>query len=306
MFSNNMVLKFSIIIALAPDRDAPVVESIKKLNYQQEKYEVIIKKGLNPSENRNQGIKDAKGEILVFFDDDAELDSNILRNAEYFFNKYNYDVVGGPQLTPENDTFFGKASGLVLGSYFGSLNMSRRYKKDKLNLDANEDYLTSANVFIKKSVFKKAQGFNPDLFPGEDPELFSRLKRHGFKIAFNPDLIVYHHRRPGLKSLCNQSYFYGYARVKKEKIIGIKPNILYYMSPSLFLIYLILLPVLYFISSALLVPAYLYIILVMLNSLFLTIKGKNPLYLFVIPFTFLAWHLSYGLGMIIGLLSVKQ
>src|SRR3989344_5663418 len=297
-----MVLKFSIIIALAPGRSAPVVESIKKLNYQQDKYEVIIKKGLNPSENRNRGIKDAKGEILVFFDDDVDLDSNILRNAEYFFNKYNYDVVGGPQLTLENDTFFGKASGLVLSSYFGSHKMSNRYKKGKLNMDADENYLTSANVFIKRQVFKKIEGFNTQLFPGEDPELFSRLKKEGFKIAFNPNLIVYHHRRPSLKSLAKQSYSYGKTRVKKERIDGIKRNIIFYLPPALFIIYLIVLPLLYLIHSAFLVFLYIYILVVMLNSIFLAYKGGNPMYFLVIPFIFFVWHLSYGVGTIYALL----
>src|SRR3989344_6631072 len=281
-----MVLKFSIIIALAQDRDAPVIESIKKLNYQQDKYEVIIEKGLNPSENRNRGIKDAKGEILVFFDDDIDLDPNILRNAEYFFNKYDYDVVGGPQLTPENDTFFGKASGLVLGSYFGSHKMSNRYKMGNLNLDADENYLTSANVFIKKNVFRKTQSFNPDLFPGEDPELFSRLKKTGFKLAFNPDLVVYHHRRPNLTSLCKQSYLYGFTRIKKERVNGIKINFLLFLPPALFLIYLILSPLLYLIHSLLLIPLYLYVAIVILNALYLAIKGKNPLHFFVTPFIF--------------------
>ena len=295
-------MKFSIIIAKAQDRDAPILESINALNYPDNKYEVIVKTGSNPSENRNAGIKEAKGEILAFLDDDLELDKNILIVAEFFFNKYDYDICGGPQLTPQNETFFGKASGLVLSSFFGSHKMSNRYKKGKLNLDADENYLTSANVFIKRQVFKKIEGFNTQLFPGEDPELFSRLKKEGFKIAFNPNLIVYHHRRPSLKSLAKQSYSYGKTRVKKERIDGIKRNIIFYLPPALFIIYLIVLPLLYLIHSAFLVFLYIYILVVMLNSIFLAYKGGNPMYFLVIPFIFFVWHLSYGVGTIYALL----
>ena len=79
--------KFSIVIALAPYRSAEVLKSLKNVKYDKKKYEIIIKKGLNPSENRNYGIKKAKGEIIYFLDDDAIVDKNILKNAEEFFDK---------------------------------------------------------------------------------------------------------------------------------------------------------------------------------------------------------------------------
>src|SRR3989344_7694815 len=124
--------KFSIIIALSPDRDAEVLESLKNVNYPKSKYEVIVKKGLNPSENRNNAIKEAKGEIIAILDDDVYLDNDIFLNAESFFREHpEIDLVGGPQLTPTTDNFFAKASGYVLESSFGAYKMSSRYKKSK-------------------------------------------------------------------------------------------------------------------------------------------------------------------------------
>ncbi|MDI6730787.1 MAG: glycosyltransferase, partial [Candidatus Altarchaeum sp.] len=142
--------KFSIVIAVAPYRNAEVLNSLKNINYDKNKYEIIIKKGLNPSENRNYGIKKAKGEIIYFLDDDAVVDKNILKNAEEFFNKYNVDVVGGPQLTPKDDKFFAKMFGTAIESFWGSYKMANRYKKGELNLDSDELSLTSANCFVKK------------------------------------------------------------------------------------------------------------------------------------------------------------
>ena len=45
-------MRFSLIIPLAPDRDAPILESIKKLDYPRSEFHVVVVKGLNPSENR--------------------------------------------------------------------------------------------------------------------------------------------------------------------------------------------------------------------------------------------------------------
>src|SRR3989338_6285371 len=148
--------KFSIVIALAPYRSAEVLRSLKNINYDKGKYEIIIEKGYNPSENRNKGVKKAKGEIIYFLDDDAIVDKNILKNAEGFFSKYKVDIVGGPQLTPKDDNFFAKLFGTAIESFWGSYKMANRYKKGNLN----------SNAFVKKDVFNKIKGFDTRLWPG--------------------------------------------------------------------------------------------------------------------------------------------
>ena len=149
-----MKYKFSIIVASALERNAEVVESLMKVNYNKNKYEIIVEKGRNPSENRNRGIKKAKGEILGFIDDDAIVDRNLLKNVEGFFGKHgDIDIVGGPQLTPKSDKLFARVSGYALESYFGTHKMSKRYKKGELDLDADEFSLSSANCFVKKDIF---------------------------------------------------------------------------------------------------------------------------------------------------------
>src|SRR3989344_7895011 len=195
-------MKISIVIAVAPNRDAEVLSSLKNVDYPKKNYEVIVVKGLNPSENRNNGVKKAKGDIIAFIDDDAIVHKDILKNAERFFNKYkNIDIIGGPQLTPKNDKWFARISGYALESYFGANKMSKRYKIGKLDFDADENSLTSANCFVRKNVFKKINGFNVKLFPGEDPEFFAMAKKNGFKIAYAPNVVIYHRRRASLPNL---------------------------------------------------------------------------------------------------------
>src|SRR3989304_5769899 len=80
--------KFSVVIALAPDRGAEVLQSLNEADYPKNKIEIIIKKSLNPSENRNNGVKEANGEIIAFIDDDAIVDKFIFKNAEDFLDKH--------------------------------------------------------------------------------------------------------------------------------------------------------------------------------------------------------------------------
>ena len=291
--------KFSIVIALAPYRNAEVLKSLNNLDYDKNKYEVIIKEGYNPSENRNYCIKKAKGEIIAFIDDDAIVHKDLLKNAEKFFNTYDIDIVGGPQLTPKDDKFSAKMFGSAIESFWCSYKMANRYKRGKLNLNADELSLTSANCFVKKDVFKKIKGFDSRLWPGEDPEFFSRAKENKFKIAYNPDLVMYHRRRPDLFSLLKQHYKYGKVRLKKEAINKklVNPIIII---PSIFALYTVSLPILLAFSKYFFLPVLLHLIIDIIVAFFIALK-KNILYLPFLPIVFFSIHFSYGLGMLASL-----
>src|SRR3989344_3012879 len=295
--------KFSIVIAVAPYRNAEVFNSLKNLDYDKKKYEIIVKHGYNASENRNYGVKKAKGEIIYFLDDVAIVDKNILRNAEDFFNKYNADIIGGPQLTPKDDKFFSKMFGAAIETFWCSYKMSSRYKRGKLNLNADELSITSANCFVKKDVFKKIKGFDTRLWPGEDPEFFSRAKKSGLKIAYSPDLVIYHRRRNNLKAFLKQHYNYGRVRLKKEWIN--KENINFIMViPSIFTIYTILLPIMLIFSWQFSIPIILHLMVDILVAIYISFR-KNIFYLPFLPFIFFLVHFSYGLGMIKNLFERK-
>ena len=291
-------MKISIVIAVAPNRDAEVLSSLKNVDYPKKNYEVIVVKGLNPSENRNNGVKKAKGDIIAFIDDDAIVHKDILKNAERFFNKYkNMDIIGGPQLTPKSDKWFARISGYALESYFGTNKMSKRYKIGKPDFDADENSLTSANCFVRKNVFKKIDGFNVKLFPGEDPEFFARTKKNGFKIAYVPDIVIYHRRRATLLKFMEQFFKYGYFRLKKEREMKTRPGILFFM-PSFFIIHLLMLPILAAMNKIFLAPLMIYILADLIVSLHIGIKKIDLPAMILLPFIFLLLHLSYGFGMI--------
>jgi len=294
------VVKFSIVIPIGPGRKAEVVGSLEKLDYPKKDYEVIVKHGLNPSRNRNDGVKDAKADIVLFLDDDAFVDRDLLKNAEKIFEKYeNTDVVGGPQLTPKTDGFFARMSGYAFGSFFATHNMSNRYSKGRFNLNADEMSMTSAVLFVKKKVFEKVQ-FDTRLFPGEDPDFLARVKKAGFRMVYSPNIFIYHKRRRDFKSFFKQFYLYGKTRLQKEKYGNtlIKPI---YLVPLLFVLYIVSLPVIVFLSWIFVVPLLFYIVIAYLFSFYEAVKHGKFILFFVLPFFYFFIHLSYGVGTLSGL-----
>jgi GT2 family glycosyltransferase len=299
-------IKFSIIVPIAPERKAEILKSLNELDYNKDEYEIIVEKGTNASENRNKGIKKAQGEIIAFIDDDALLDKNWLKIAEKFFMDYpDIDIVGGPQLTPENDSIFGKCTGYALSSFLGGAIIRDRYKKSKINLAADERDLTSANMFCKKKIFENTL-FNPEFWPGEDPTFFNECIETGLKLVYSPDIIIYHKRRGTLNRLAKQIFNYGYVRPKIKKIKKTEKASILFAIPSIFLLYIILFPMLYNINKFLIIPLYIYLILVLFLSIVGAIKEKNIFGILLIPIIFITIHLSYGLGYLLSYSTKKQ
>lgn len=301
-------MRFSLVIPVAPDRDAPIINSLKKLDYPKKDFEIIVIKGTNPSENRNNGAKKAKGQIIGFLDDDATVEPDFLKNVEKFFNNYkSIDIVGGPQLTPKDQIGFARISGYALTSKFGAAGSSIRYKRGKLSLDVDESSLTSANLFVRKEVMKKIE-FDPKLFPGEDPKFIEDAKNANLRIAYSPNFVIYHKRRETLKALIKQIFNYGRVRPLKESFKETlkRPT---FLIPSLFVIYLIfssIFLIIYLFPYLIIIPLLFYFLLDVLFSVIESVKNKDFKAIFVLPFIYPIIHISYGTGMIYGYLTKRK
>ena len=318
-------MKFSLVVPLAPGRDAPILESIKELDYPKNEFHVVVVKGLNPSENRNKGAEKSKGEIIAFLDDDATLEKNYLKKAEEVFrNHEEIDIVGGPQLSPKDEKGFAKISGYALTSSFGAFGRVHRYTQKKESFNVEESMVTSANLLCKKKVFEKIN-FNTKLFPGEDSRFIEDAKNAGLKIAYSPEMIVYHKRRSTLKAFMKQMFNYGKVRPFIDTPKTILKRRPYVLIPSFFFIYVILLALhlslnftltgkvvsesyLFFTgvpmaNMLLLLPMTAYFILSIIFAVHDAIKNKIFNFtMFLLPLIYFAIHTSYGSGMIFGFL----
>jgi len=289
--------KISLVIPAKQGAKLSVLDNIN-----QSDFEVIVETGNNTSRNRNNGIKKAKTELVAFTNAHTVLKPDWLTQVEKFFKKHpEIDIVGGPQLNYSKEKFFARTSGYALSSLFGACIMSKRYSQGKLTLNADETIVTSANLICKKEVFKKVK-FDENIYPGEDPKFISDAKSAGFKIAYTPEIVVYNLRRNSFSELFKQIFNYGRVRPKKESIFEtIKRP--YFLGPTLFLVYLLILPTLSIISRYFLAPGLIYLILNLVFSIYESTRNKEFKSAFVLPFIFLTIHLSYGLGFLVGLVE---
>lgn len=291
--------QISAIVPLGFKRKLSIPESARN---QIEPIELIVEVGKNPPENRNRGIKKANTPFVAFVDAHTLLPKEWSQRVLSFFDKHpEIDMVGGPQLNYPGDTRFAHISGYALSSIFGAAESSSRYKIRETLLDVDEKYVTSANLICRRRVVDKVK-FDESLWPGEDPKFVSDVKKAGFRIAFSPEIFVYHVRRPTFKDLAKQVFEYGAARPKKESFFQTlqKPS---FIVPSVFLLYLALFPLLSMIHWLFALPPLLYLIFNAIFSIFEGARNHDAGAILILPLIFFTIHVGYGAGFIYGVIS---
>lgn len=163
-----------------------------------------------PAEKRTRAIHDAHGEIIIFIDDDAYPEKDFLEHLEEDFRDQNITAVGGPAITPKDDSFWQKISGVVFLSFLSGGSPERYVPVGKKRL---VDDWPSVNLSMRKDAFAALGGFDCEFWPGEDTKLcLDIIKKIKGKILYDPALIVYHHRREGLWRHVKQVSGYGLHR----------------------------------------------------------------------------------------------
>lgn len=289
-----------------------------------EKTRIVVRSDLafNPAQRRDLAIDEALGAILAFIDDDAYPSPDWLSHAVPHFEDPLIAAVGGPGVTPIEDGLRKQVSGWCSVSPLGGgPSVSYRFIPSKSR--EVQDY-PSMNLIVRKSDFTMVGGFDSNYWPGEDTKLCSDLTlKIGKRIIYDPEVLVYHHRRAIFKDHLKQNGRYGFHRGHFARVLPQTSRKLAYFLPSLFTVFffagLIFLPVSFLVSPLsflfsrsrlLLLTAYrllltAYFLLLFLNSFWVYRRCKNyKIALLTIPTVFLT-HLWYGIQFILGLSSRK-
>ena len=196
---------------------------------------------VRPAEKRNIGIREAKGEIVAFIDDDAYPDAHWLEYAVKYFGESDIGAVGGPGVTPPGDKRLARIGGRVYDNWLVSGNYRYRYHAGGTRMDV-EDY-PSCNLFVRKDVLDKIGGYRTDFWPGEDTLLCKDIIDNWKRIIYDPWVVVYHHRRPLFLPHLRQLGRYGFHRGYFCKRFPSNSLRLSYFIPTFFDVYLVVLMV---------------------------------------------------------------
>ena len=199
-FSGKTNYELVIIDNNSTDDTAQVVKLF--LHLPTVRYVLETNQGL--SHARNRGIKEAQNEILVFLDDDIDIEPNYLDVCDEVYSNPDVRIVGGKVL-PYNTTI----PDWLPEQYY--------YIVSVFNLGDkafNTDKLMGANYSMRREAALKIGWYNIELgrkgnnlMGGEEVDYLDRARVAGYKILYQPALIVYHK----IGNKLNQTYVYNYS-----------------------------------------------------------------------------------------------
>ena len=160
---------------------------------------VIQWKGMfNYSAINNFAVREARGEYLIFLNNDIEIISpNWIEEMLMFAQRGDVGAVGMMLYYPDNTV---QHAGVILG-IGGIAGHSHKYfdrresgYMSRMTLAQNLSAVTAASMMVRTSVFHSVGGFDESLpVAFNDVDLCMKIRRAGYLIVFTPYAEAYHH-----------------------------------------------------------------------------------------------------------------
>jgi succinoglycan biosynthesis protein ExoA len=258
----------------------------------------IVSAGLNAA------IREARGEIILRMDAHSEYAPDYIRRCLEVLNETNADNVGGPALT-RADGYLARAIALAYHAWFtcgGAKFHDPKY----------EGYVDTVPYGCwRKSTLQHLGLFDESLGRDQDDELNLRLSSSGGKIWQSPKIVSWYRPRANLNALFRQYFQYGFWKVSVIRKHG-KPASWRHLVPGACLLLGVAL-LLGAMGASLSGSAWwksTFVIAcggfaalyggVSAGTAFLLAKRDGWRYLPALPIVCATYHLSYGLGFLLG------
>ncbi len=167
----------------------------------------------DPGTARNWGIKHSIGEVILFIDSDCRAEVDWIKKLVAWHQKYpDMAAVGGAAVngSPYNNA-------IAWAGYMGEF---REFIPQQQR--GFVTHIPTLNISYKRWVFEKNGVFDTQYYPQEDLVFNYYLTSKGYKIFFDPDIIVEHTHREDLNSFLIHQMNIGRITARVLKIIPLQ------------------------------------------------------------------------------------
>lgn len=287
-------MEWIFVDACSSDRTKEIIESYKN------QFPHLIRVYNNPNKTvpyaMNIGIKSSVGKYIIRLDAHSEYADNYISKCVYYLDTTDADNVGGVAETKSRG-FVGNAIAFMLSSKFGVGNSQFR-------INGKSGYVDTVPFgAFRREVFDKYGFYDERLTRNQDNEMNYRIRKNGGKIYLAEDIKFAYYCRDSIKGIINMAIKNGKWNIITMKICPGAMGLRHFV-PFIFLLSLIIMPLMSILSPMLGKVLLAEISLYLLLSLFFSIKASKELkYISLLFVLFPVFHISYGLGSLMGLIS---
>jgi len=188
-------------IIVVDDGSSPAVESQIKMPKTGVPIRIFRKDNGGPASARNHGANQARGEYLVFTDDDCITPKDWLDKIANRLKQTPDAAIAGRTTNLESQNYYATACQDLLDSLH-----------QHLNRDPNSaTFATSNNLIVPRDKFLSIGGFDLRFkrAAAEDRELVFRWNYFKNQLVYDSNIMIAHHHRLSLKEFLQQHFNYG-------------------------------------------------------------------------------------------------
>jgi succinoglycan biosynthesis protein ExoA len=283
-------LDWEVIIADGMSDDG-TREILERYTRAEPRIRVIDNPGRTVPAGLNAAIREARGDIILRMDAHTSYAPDYVRRCVECLNETGAENVGGPARTRPRG-YWGTA---IAAAYHSPIACGgARFHDPEYEGWAD----TVPYGCWRKSTLVKLGLFDERLVRNQDDELNLRLCRAGGRIWQSPKIVSWYQPRASLGRLSRQYFQYGFwkvAVIRKHRL----PASWRHLAPAVFVLLVLLLGWFSPLAWAAMVGAY---ITVCFAASLICGRRHGWMLLPALPAVFIAYHFSYGLGFLAGLL----
>jgi cellulose synthase/poly-beta-1,6-N-acetylglucosamine synthase-like glycosyltransferase len=206
-----------LIDDLSTDKTKEIIQSF--VNASPQKFRLFEFGKVGPGKARNLVALETRADILAFTDADCIPTPQWLSQlVQGFLSDPQVGSTGGPHRAPPQSNPFQ----LLVEEFLLQSAPAIDFVKTEAGGIQPTNHNPLCNVAYRRDLFVRLKGFREDLFPGEDVELDQRVRNLGFKITYNPNALVFHHRPENISQWRKVMHAYGRAQGKMLRETGLK------------------------------------------------------------------------------------
>lgn len=192
----------------------PIAEAVSD-SVERTRARVIRQPNAGPGAARNRGAAVARGDMIVFLDDDCAPAPGWLSALGREADAFPETGIGGRTVNSLTANPYSQTSQALIDYLYEYYNTG----------EAEQPMFTTSNLALSRARFERIGGFDTRFTRagGEDRELCLRWVQSGGKLRYTPEAVVHHSHQLGLRSFLTQHFTYGRGAAQFHQLRGSPP-----------------------------------------------------------------------------------